>query len=364
MSVMKKQQNIVMQRTMATLLGASALLGLSSCEDEQKTTTTTPQVVEKPAEAAPAPVDTSAKDALFEAMLYDLGKQASELASHPELTESVRNMLALMEDYYSQTADSTKGTTPRLRLSVRLADVARDLTAWERACNSYDRALADYEALPAAERDKTEAKRMLSAIYNGRGFCLMQQRKFSEAQEYYTKALAIDAALYELVAPPEGEALPEGDVEPALARAAEDYFFSYRCLGECQEFVGDPEEARETLKNGIELAKRLDRLSPGMNLQYIRLLGALGNLEVRCGNEREALLKWADAANMCQRLFRSTGNLSIRYKTQRQLQSLMPNIKALQEKLQPAEQSAAQPEGQPAAQPEVQPAAPEAQPQP
>ncbi|MBQ2378971.1 MAG: hypothetical protein II295_01105 [Akkermansia sp.] len=340
---MKKQKNHVMHRAVVSLMGGAALLGLSACDEGTPATPTAPAATEQAAEAPQPVAGSSAADALLEGLIYDLGKQASEVASHPELTESVRNMLALLEEYYTQSAEQLSGKPEKVRLALRLADTARDLTAWERACNSYDRARADYDALPDAERSKSEVRRYLSAINNGKGFCMMQQRKFNEALELYTKALEVDAALYELVAPPEGEALPEGDVEPELARAAEDYFFSYRCLGECQELAGDPEEARETLKSGIELAKRLNRLNPTMNLQYIRLLGALGNLEIRCGNEREALQKWAEAASMCQRLFNATTNLSVRYKTQRQLQNLVPNIKALQEKLQPAEQPAEQP---------------------
>ena len=347
---MKKQKNNVMHRAAVALVGGAALLGLSSCDEGTQASPAAPAAAEKPVEAPQPVADSSATQALLEGLVYDLGKQASEVASHPELTESVRNMLALLEDYYTQNADQLTGKPEKVRLAVRLAEIARDLTAWERACNSYDRARADFDALPESERSKADVRRYLSAICNGKGFCMMQQRKFNEALELYTKALEVDAALYELVAPPEGEALPEGDVEPALARAAEDYFFSYRCLGECQELSGDPEEARETLKSGIELAKRLNRLNPTMNLQYIRLLGALGNLEIRCGNEREALQKWAEAASMCQRLFNATTNLSVRYKAQRQLQNLVPNIKALQEKLQPAEQPAAEQPAAPAPQ--------------
>ena len=340
-TVMKKQKrNNVAQRIAVSVLGAAGLAGLCSCDEkapEKESTAETAVVAETAAPAAPVAVSAEAREKLFEALLFDLGKKAGEIASHPELTEAVRNMLALTEEYYAEVAESLTGKPEKVRLALHMADITRDLTAWERACASYDRARADYDALPESVREETDVRRMLSAICNGKAFCELRRGHTAEALALYGQSLEIDSALYALVAPPDGEALPEGDVEPALARAAEDIFFSYRCLGECQEVAEDPEEARETIKSGIELAQRLDRLSPGMSLQYIRLLGALGNLESRCGNEREALRNWEQAAQMCQRLNSSTTNLSVRAKTAVTFQNLLPGIKALQEKMQAAE---------------------------
>ena len=125
---------------------------------------------EAQAESAPA---QDAKEALFESLVYELGVCASENADHPELNVAVRNMLALMEEYYTQNAEAMAGTLEKVRLSQRMADTIRHLKAWERATGSYDRALADYEALPEAERNKTDVKRMLSALCNGKAFCLV-----------------------------------------------------------------------------------------------------------------------------------------------------------------------------------------------
>ncbi len=359
---MKMQKKNIARGVVAATFGVAAVLGLSACEEKEATAEVkTPTTVEGKSEGTEAQAESApaqdAKEALFESLVYELGVCASENADHPELNVAVRNMLALMEEYYTQNAEAMAGTLEKVRLSQRMADTIRHLKAWERATGSYDRALADYDALPEAERNKTDVKRMLSALCNGKAFCLVNLQKPAEALELYNKALEIDSALYEMVAPPEGEALPEGDVEPNLARAAEDIFFSYRCLGECQEAAGEPEEARDTIKQGIELAKRLDRLSPGMSLQYIRLLGALGNLESRCGKDREALGNWVQAAQMCQRLHNSVSNLTIRSKTLRQFQSLVPQIQELEKKLNPqkaeeqAQQPAEQPQ-QPAAQPQ------------
>lgn len=329
----KQKKNVAL-----VALGTAAMLGLCACEEQpaqpqQESAAVAEQATPKTPEQAPAA--TEARDALMECLVYDLGKHASELAGHPELNASVRNMLALMEDYYTQISEAKAGTPEKLRLALHMADTTRNLTAWERAAASYDRALADYEAMPEAEREKPDNKRMLSAIYNGKAFCRMNTQQLNEALDLYNRSLAVDSAAYERIAPSEGEALPEGEVEPTLARAAEDLFFSYRCLGECQEAAGDPEEARETLRLGLELAKRLDRLSPGMSLQYIRLLGAMGNLESRCGNEREALNHWTQAATICQRLHETTADAAIRFKVSNQFRNLLPQIQDLQKKLNP-----------------------------
>lgn len=361
----------VADKLAAAAMGVAVLTVLNSCDKIAQEPAAPAEEGAAPAEAPAEAAATAevaapaqpATEALLETLIYDLGARASENAAHPELTEAVRNMLAHLEEYYTQQAESLAGKPEKVRLALRLADTAKDLTAWERACGSYDRALADFDALPEADREQTDNKRLLSSICNGKAFCLLRRGMVNEALEMYTKALEIDSALYALVAPAEGAALPEGDVEPGLARAAEEVFFSYRCLGECQEVAEDPEEARETFKAGIALAVRLDRLSPGMSLQYIRLLGALGNLESRCGNEREALAQWLQAATMCERLHNSTTNLIIRSKTARAFQSLVPNIQALQKKFgeeQPAaEAPAVQPDIRPGEQPAELPATPQ-----
>lgn len=327
------------------MAGGVALLGLSSCGEDEKKEEVAAKPVEAVEPAAPVATEPAApdvKEKLFEALIYDLGKAAAENAANPDLTEPVRNMLALLEEYYEQNSEALAGTAEKARLALRMADITRNLTAWERACNSYDRAQADYDAMPEAERNTDEKKRWQSAIYNGKAFCLLRRGNTEEALSLYARALELDNALYAEVAPADGVELQPGEVEERLARAAENVFFSYRCLGECQEVAEDPEEARMTYKGGIEIAQRLKHLTPPMTYQYVRLLIAIGNLESRCGNNRPALSYWAQAAAICQQLTKAATDAAIRGKAAHAYQSLVPNIKAMQEKLQEAEAAAEQ----------------------
>lgn len=329
---MMQQSKLDMVRLLgAAALGAVALAGLSSCEDEKGKTE-----AKAPAEATqPQTKSMQSRDTLFDAMVYGIGKKASSMAASPELTEDVRNMLVLLQAYYDEMAPANGGNAKRARLAVRIAEVLRDLTAWDKALAAYETAQADYDALPNDRKATTESKRMQCSIYDGQGFCLLRRNRIEEALAAYEKSQAIYMDLYKTVAPADGEKLPDGELDPALAQAAEDLFFSYRCLGECQVAADDPEEARETYKKGIELAQRLDRLSPRMTIQYIRLLGNQGNLESQCGREREALSNWVKAAQTCQRIYNNTSmGASERVQAARLLRNLLPQVQELARKLQ------------------------------
>ena len=130
---------------------------------------------------------------------------------------------------------------------------------------------------------------MLSSCHNGMGVCLLAQGKAAEALVKYEAALEIDEALYKAVAPEDGTELPEGDVEPKLSQAATDLLDSYRCLGDCQRAVDDPEEALATYTKGHELAQRLKRLSTDMSIAYVKLMTSLGNLDNSLGKPQEAM---------------------------------------------------------------------------
>lgn len=317
-------------------LGAGVLVSLSSCDGEEGTTLPEAQQV-KETTSVPREEPTAKKDILFEMMVYEIGRKISGMASVPELTEDVRNMLLALQSYYDEMAPLNVGTPERARLALRIADVLRDLTAWDKALAAFDTAQNDYDALSDHFKAQPEIRRIQSAIYDGQGVCMLRRGRPSDAQAAYEKAQVVYAELYAAVAPKDDEKLPDGDLDPALSLAAEDLMFSYRCLGDCQIATDDPEEARETYQKGIKLAQRLDRLSPGMTLQYIRLLGSQGNLESSCGRKREALTYWVQAAQICQRLYNSTSSARIRAQVAQLFQNLRPQILELAQQLQSAE---------------------------
>lgn len=324
-----------------TAMGSVALATLCSCDDEEATTqdpaTTTT------AQQAPADAD-AAKNALFNQMVFTIGKLASARVADPEITEPVREMLALTEAYYTSIADKATGTMEKAKLALRIADITLDLTAFAKAEGAYDTAQKDLDALPETERKSREARRIQSSIYYGKAASLLSRRQAGEALQWYEKSLESDLGIYKELAPADGEKLPEGSVEPELARAATDVMSSYRCLGECQFWADDPEEARDTYNKGIDLAKGLDKLSPEMSIQYIKLLANLGNLESRVGKKKESLNAWLQAVNFCQRLYASNRRGDIRMEARRLFESLRPNVLTLARELQ--DEQAAQVETQ------------------
>ncbi len=321
----------------ALTAGVATLLCLCSCGEKEEAKT---EVATSSAKAAPAAADVS-RQALADKMIYGLGRRVGELAGNPEWSEDVREMLDLLENYYRDMAPTSEGKMERARLALRVAETMRDLTAYEKARTAYEQAQKDFDALPEEARLSPDGMRLQSAIYNGQGSCLLSLGRGTEALPCYEKALASDMALYTKIAAsvPADGTLPEGEVHPEVARAAADVLSSYRCLGECQLWSDDPEEARDTYNKGIEFAKKLDKLSPVMTLQYIRLQGALGNLESRCGREREALSAWGQAASFCQRLCATSCPPSFKVQAARYLETLKPSIINLNRKLQTASEA-------------------------
>ncbi len=348
-------------------LGA-AVCGLCSCNEEggENTaaapagTSAAQPAQEKAAGETPAVASVEeVEEELLDILIFDLGMRASELSSHPELNASVRNMLEKLENYYSVLSDELAGSERKLRLALRLADTIKNLGAWERANSAYQRALADYEAMPQGLRDKAECRRLLSSIYNGMGFCALRRGNSSEAIDYYAKSNEIDTACFMQAAPEESDVLPEGEQRERYLQAAADLLFSIRCLGECQTVVQDVEEAREMYKRGATRAEQvvtipaanastqrapLWGLSQDVSLQYVRLLVALGNLESSCSNAQEAFNNWLKAAQICELLTQRASSLIIRNKAAQILQGIVPQLRAMQQD-SAQQQAEGQPEG-------------------
>ncbi len=337
----------------AALLGMASVLCLSACEEKEaepapadaQPAPAAEQPAPEPApEPAPAPEPEpsqaeSGRDALFNFAVYTLAQKVTSPEQFPELNSMVKDMLEMLRSYY---AELQKGdaSLERARLALQIASTTRDLGAHSKALGEYENALKEIEALPEDVRNTPDAQRMLSSCHNGVGLCLLAQNKASEALPKYEAALAVDEALYQAVAPKEGEELPEGEVEPNLSRAAADLLGSYRCLGDCQRAVDDPEEARTTYMKGQELAQRLKRLSSEMSIAYVKLLTSLGNLDNAMGKSREAMGSWVMAAKVCQSLNASSPKLEVKAETKRCFEALLPAIQSVGQKLQSEQEEA------------------------
>ena len=324
------------------LYGMAGLFLLSSCEEKETEVPAAP-----PAEApAPEPepvVDRLAetREALFNQAVYVLGQKVSNPELFPELNSTVKDMLEMMQAYYAELQKGAP-SEERARMAQQIASTTRDLGAYTKAQGEYENALAECESLPEDIRNTPAVQRMLSSCQNGIGLCLLYQNKAAEALQRYEAAMAVDEALYQAVAPKEGEELPPGDVEPDLSRAATDLLDSYRCLGDCQRATDDPEEALATYTKGKELGERLKRLSSDMSIAYAKLLTSLGNLQNTMNKPQEAMGAWVMAARICQSLNASSPKLEVKAETKRCYDALVPAINSVAQKLQSDQQAAEQ----------------------
>lgn len=313
-------------------VAAVAALCLSACDDkpadEVKPAETPAEQKAEPAEQA-APVSLAdSKEALFNQALFTIAKKVTSPELFPEVNGEVKTMLEMLETYYTALCNEKGDAAERARVALMIADTTRDLHAYAKAQGAYERALADIEAAP----DKDAYAK--SAALSGIGSCLLAQGKATEALTWYEKALAADEEIYKAVAPAEGETV-EGDEVPApLAKAAANLLDSYRCMGDCQRAVDDPEAALATYKKGQDVINAIKKLSPEMSISFVKLLTVLGNIENANGKSKEALGAWVMGARICQALNANSPRLDIKAETKRCHDALVPAIQSVAKKVQ------------------------------
>lgn len=277
----------------------------------------------------------TAQKAMLDYMIYSVGDHVRRQAGNAAWREEVRDMRGRLEAYYASLEQSGAPLIERVKLSLFLADITRDLSAYAKAIEGYESTLKLWESLPEQERTSIAGRRMRSTISNGIGSCLLAQKKAEAALPYYEKSMEMDESLYRELAPANEEHLPAGDnISPDLLRAAEDVLSSYRCLAECQYAAEDPEEARDTFKKGREIAIRMRNLKPGMSIQYIRMLTSLGNLESACHSPRAAYAAWVEAIQLAQRLHKVAPTTAVQAQVARYIRELEPLIKSVGKELQ------------------------------
>lgn len=332
-------------------LSLVSILGLCACEDKEQAAEPKPeQTAEAPTPAAPAPAELSAfdeaRDALFDHAVFVLGQRVTSPDTFPEVNTEVKDMLELLQNYYAALQNEPEMPEERARVSLQIAQTICDLGAYAKAYEAYETAAKDIEALPENVRNSRETKRSLSAIAAGKGACLLAQSKASEALEYYKQSLELDMAMLKELHPEdkpiEGETVP-----PELAAAATGVLDSYRCLGDCQNIAGDPEEARETYRKGMELVQKLRVLAPSMAVSYVKLLIATADLENELGDARKALAGWQQAAELCQGLNQANASLKIKADTKRLHDTLIRPIMQMRARLAEEEKSKSESEPKP-----------------
>ncbi len=285
---------------------------------------------------APPAVDV-AREAVYRQLLEKIAPLVTDRATVAEFNEPAKLYLETLEAFYKEL-ETQPPSVERADIARRVAELKRNLGAYAKALEAFERAMDDFEALPEAERQTVEGLRMHSSLVNGTGLCLLCIDKAADAIPNYEKSLELDIAVLRQLGVAEGAALPEGETDPNVSRAVADVLGSYRCLGESHAWTGDYEEAREIYKRGLEMMQTLDRLdlSSDMGIAYVKLCGALGDLESRCGNEREALAAWRQAAMYCDAIYRGSRLSSYKAQAKRFFDALSPLIAEKSRRLQEA----------------------------
>ncbi len=318
-------------------LGAAALL--CSCDDKPEPPAPATTPADSPAAEPQGPTAeetaATAREAVYRQLLERISPLVTDRAAAAEFNEDAKLYLETLSAYYEALV-ALPPSADRVDIGLRVANLQLNLGAYAKAQETFGHVQEDIDALDEAARAAVAVRRMQSSVYNGTGLCLINIDKVADAIPYYDKALETDLAILAALGVAGDAALPEGDANPDVSRAVADVLGSYRCLGECHLVAGDMEEARDIYKRGIDLMTKLQNLdvNSGMGNAYVKLHAALGDLENRCGKEREALAEWVQAANLCNAIFTNSRTLGVKAQAKRSFDALRPLILEKSRKLQ------------------------------
>jgi len=332
----------------AMILAAGALCSCGEDKEEQSPKSTYDTAASTEATkseqcAVPGPgnakseIDKAQKE-LFEILLYNTADTIAELARHPELQAPAQLLLEKLQAYDDVLSAHDSNKLESARIALTIAKTCSSLNAGKRAEQNYQKAL-DRLLILAKEDDTQQIKRLMSTAYNGLAFSKLSQKDVTSALVLYKKQLALDEALFELVAPAASSPPPVNSWSDEIALASSNLISSYRCLGDALSANDELEDARDTYRKGIKHASTLNKLSQNMTMQYIKLLTAMGNLESRCNKEKEALQAWSAAAKLAQKINEVSKTPSVKFESKRAFDTLLPLIKRISAKLQAQEEA-------------------------
>lgn len=291
------------------IAGAAAFVAaalLASCGDDEKTSTPQPAAAQAPAPAGKEePCEGPCREAccqeFVDRSIFEVADMLRAYVQAPEITESVRLLHELTEKYlealYTEKSPTPEDLLYRCRVESKLGDLRADLQAYDRAAESYTGVLKAMDSLPAEMQDTVAAKRVKSATLAGMAYISIVKGNLEAAQKDAEAALAIDKSLVERLTPEKGAA-----PDPAYESVARDLMGSYKVRADILLLRDDPEEARDTYKKAVELAKELKQGSPETARKLVIVLSALGDLEKQTGNLDKAIESWFSAAKFCQQL--------------------------------------------------------------
>ncbi len=360
-----KENNLRLSMTAlaVSILTPSVFVACGGEDTEKKDTATSTDATTAtaPAEAgaatpAPTPTPVSAKQTPSETqddLNRFLNNEVKDLIIKSANSAAVRDvatvLLEKLENHY-QAISSQPVNIERLELAVDIAEFQRQLTAWERSHASYERALKVWDELDMKEKAEIKVQRLKSSIYNGLAFTLLSRPSTNPvlvaenrqaALGFFKEQLDSDLSIFNAVGPKEGDVVPAGSWSDEVNAATNDLISSYRCVGDGFLLTDNNADAEAAYKEGVKIAQRVQKLSEQPTLQLIRILSALGDLQLKMDNEPEAVKSLTSAAQVAIQLNKQSSDARVKLETKQIVDRLAPIIQRHQP-TQPAAGTAAQ----------------------
>ncbi len=311
-------------------------------KDAAKSSDSTPAAA--PAEAAatavtPAPVvEKLVPSETQDDLNLFLNNEVKDLIKKSANSAAVRDvatvLLEKLENHYNAIS-SQPVDKARVKLAVDIAEFQRQLTAWERSYTSYERALKDWEALEMKDKAEISVQRLKSSIYNGLAFTLLSRPSSNpvlvaenrqKALGFFKEQLDSDLSIFNAIGPKEGDAVPAGSWSEDINTATNDLISSYRCVGDGFLLTDNNADAEAAYQEGVKIAQRVQKLSEQPTLQLIRILSALGDLQLKMNKEAEAVKSLTSAAQIAIQLNKQSGDARIKLETKQIVDRLAPII--------------------------------------
>lgn len=312
-------KDIFCKKTYLTVMGSAVVAALCACGEgeasaqapapEKAATETQATPTEAKAEESSAPNRSAAdenRDLIYDLMVYGIAPQLATPSS--PLAGQIKEVLRLLNEQYELEKTELAGTTELARLAILIADMRRSFGAWNAALADYDRALADFNAIPEADRADDAHARWLSNIYYGKAFCYMQKQEMNKAMEQYDLRLANNEK--------RAEGLPEfkpgAQVSTTVVPIVHDLISALRTRAECQG-ISDPEEAKTSYQTAIEKAEGLLGLPDfSTHRQYLMLLISAANHSSRYNDNEKAKEYCMKMMKHCEKLHNGTNDERVR----------------------------------------------------
>ncbi len=321
------------------------LLALSSCgekEEEKKadvpdrmTATSSASSTTTADQATATPTSTSSaskeKEALDKMLYNDVISLVTRHAAQPIMQDTARLLLEKLE-LYQAALPATAPALDQFLLTMKIADLRRELTAWRRANESYEAALALWDKLSADEQNELSNKRLKSSLYNGLAVTLFSlpleegeamPDRHDKLQKTFKQQLNTEKATYDAL-------VASGAEQAEILQSAADVISAYRCVGDGFYYTGNLEDGREWYEAALVFASELKNLNDIVLLQFVRTLSIVGELESKAGNNKKALERLAKAAEVIPQLFNLSQKSSIKQETRAINTKIAPIIKELQ----------------------------------